>query len=368
MDYTVDIYNSLFRNYITYDRLFQMNTKAFYGKTNAVHANIFIDIRSFVNSLFKNSGIRYEYKDKQTPIASSLINLAIHLKHYYRTRHHTEIKIFLVWGANTISMLPKSSDYNAHNNMAFSVNNIMREILQNSLELLKTLCPYLPGVYYVDVGICETAMGIQSLIDYPDKSGIYRDVPNIIYSKDPYLSQLVATNSFTFMFYYTKHISNNGMSDASYIIEKKNLYEAFSVMNKYTTRTMYPTNMSNFRLVLSLSGMKCRHISGPMSYTNACKLIAKYEELIPYNADPMLMRIILDEVKLTPAERNAILDDRILGIDSEINVETNKVVFAVSRHEFVTMFDGCIDLYSPDDIKRINDKYFLNYPLDIMRL
>lgn len=371
MEYIVDIYNSLFKNYITYDRLFQMNTKAFYGKTEAVHANIFIDIRSFTNSLFKNSNIRYEYKDKQTPIASSLINLAIHLRHYYKSRHNTETKIYLVWGANLISMLPKHGDYNAHNNMAFMVNSNMRDILKNSLDLLKTLCPYLSGIYYVDVGSCETSLGIQTLIDFPDKSGIYKGVPNIIYSKDPYACQLVATNSYTFMFYCSKHSGKDGTTDNSFIIEKKNLYEAFSVINKYTTRAYYPTNVAMFNVVIALSGMKCRHVDGPMSYTNACKLIAKYEDIIPHGlrGDPLLTRITLSELDtLSDTERKAILNDSIIDNNEELDIGINKVVFVLNRPEVASIFDGCIDLYSPEDIKRINDKFFVNYPLDIMRL
>lgn len=369
--YAVDVCDYMYRYYITYDRLFALNKKAFYGKTDAVTANIFIDIRSFIDPLIKRNDIRFEYKDNQTPIASSILNLAIHLRNYYRTRHYTEVKIYLVWGANIVSGTGRYGAYNAVNNMAFAVNSEIKKVLMNGIELLKVLCPYLPQIYMIDCGVYETAAGIQALLDFPDKSGIYNGVPNIIYSRDPYMCQLVANNPYTFMFSCYKSADGD---DNSIIVEKENIYNCFRYMNKYSNKNISdPGNASYFNMAIALSGMKCRNIKGGITFNSACNLIARYQYEIPATPhDVAVLEFALTDKKLTSAEKRAVYSINQYGmgikeINEEININLTRHYFYNST-SFLFVFEGCVDLYSPEDIKRINERFFLNYPVDIMRL
>jgi len=369
--FSVDINSFLFKNYITYDRLYEMNIKAFYGKTDANTANIFIDMRSFTSSLFNRPDIVFSFEDSETPVASSLINLATHLRHFYRSRFMTEVNIYLVWGANLVSMSPASITYNSHHNATFASNINMRVIVHNAIKILSVICKYLPNIYFIDVGPYETALGIQMALNNPDKSHIYTGVPNIIYSKDPYCTQLVSDNSYTFMFYFSRSTGKNS-EDKSFLVEKSNIFDSYSIMNNYSLNRPTPTpdRMDLFKTAIAMSGMKCRHVDGLVSYNTACKMLATYKDIIPVGyIEPYANLTALWETKgFTPVQKRAITDmESLKKIYEELDVQISTMKFSYTN-DAINMFEGCINLYSPEDIKAINNKYFKNYPIDIMKL
>lgn len=373
----IDVNQFLYSNFITYDRLFAMNKKAFYGKSDATAVNIFVDIRSYTKSLFRTT-IKYSYKDHITPVASSLINLAIHLKQYYMSRHMVRAKVYLVWGRGEVPCSKiKIMGYNAHETMKYYSNAPMRELIEKNIESLKIVCPYLDGVYLVDCGKYESAYAIQSMINDPERSKIYKGVPNIIYSRDPLHFQLVACNSYTFIFAPRKtrgDMIDQSSTDASRLVEKANIYSEYRYANGYyaprDTRE-YDQRIDLFIPISVFAHMKYKHVDNLTNFTKAGDILYSYAKdfypcRVSYESfkDWIINDIESGKIKLQKRDYfNRYMDVVASAMDMRIGI-----LEYMNTPEFVESMTGIVDLYNPEDLKRINDKYFVNYPIDLMRM
>ena len=95
----MDLYDMLFQNYITYDRLYAMSSKALYGeRVERGEINLFLDLNSFTKRIWY-AFPPYEYKN-QNVLVASIINACGHYRQYFWTRHMCKTNIYLVWGWN----------------------------------------------------------------------------------------------------------------------------------------------------------------------------------------------------------------------------------------------------------------------------
>lgn len=371
--YVVDMNQFLYKNFISYESLYGLNMRAFYGKSNADSVNIFIDMNSLTKELFSRD-MQFSYKDNITPIASSFINLAIHLINYYRTRHRVKAQVYLVWGENRNVNTENAPSYNAHNLQSYDSNLIIKELLSKTFDMLDTICKYLPGIYFINGGDQEVAVVIHALLDDPNKAKLFNDVPTIVYTKDSYVFQLVANNSYCFVFRPKKIRTGTGINtDGSILVDKQNLYTSYRQANRYAqiADTINDPNVSYFSLVLALTGVKDRHIGGFMRFNGACKLANAifnhgYSANVPID---MLGGVIFD-ITSTKQFRGVFnisnMDSLAANYDIiDINANLNKLKY---KAIYPSLFNGIVDLYSPQDVQHINDKYFVNYPLDIIGL
>ena len=93
---TVDISDILYGSFIRYDRMYEMTKFAFYGKTDSNNVNIYIDAYSILKNLY-SKGPSLRIKDSYV-IASCLINLSIHIRAYFESRHGVNSKVYIVYG------------------------------------------------------------------------------------------------------------------------------------------------------------------------------------------------------------------------------------------------------------------------------
>lgn len=361
----VDLNQYLYTNYITYDRLYELTTHAFYKKTNADKANIFIDINSFVSPMFKNYP-EFIYRDASTPVVSSLINLAAHLRSFYWTRYKSYVKVYFVWGMNNpiYRTTRLMTGYNAHHIEAFNAKTQMQEVLFKNLELLKQLSPSLPDIYFIDGGNEEVAVAINCLLNYPQRSNIFMGVPNIIYSKDPYTFQVVADHPWTFVFRPKKRWDNNSIVDMSYIVEKKNLFECICIEQQNSLKKISPILQNKSWMIhaaIAMSGLKAREVKGFTHFTKASSILLSEPFDSPINVS-MIAHILLEAGKIDITQHNIMTNNEyILSADLGAGTFIHEV-------DFPKLFEGIVNLIAPEDIKEINNKYFVDYPLDIMTL
>lgn len=364
-----DINQFLYRNFITYDALYNLNKIAFYGKSNSDQVNIFIDMRSLSKGLF-NTNMEFGYKDQVTPIASSFINLAIHLREYYRSRHGVYARIWLVWATNEIAPFPACPvPYNPHSSMSYNSNEVMKDMIAKCNETLKTICPYLKDIYFVNGNRYDVSAVIQTMIVESELSHIYKGVPIIVYTKDPFACQLVANNPYTFLFVPKKTRTNEGVYDTSHLVTKKSLYYSYGFLSGYkpVNDPSYLTNL--FIPSMCLANVKCKDIKILGPFNKIAKSInvmmgSEMSNAGNVGVDFVADRLIDNAYSSTPLhdKAGAFVEAKDIGITLDIR---NTVITPEVRQK---MHEGIVDLYSPEDLKRINDKYFINYPIDLMRL
>lgn len=361
----VDLHKILFKNYITFDRLYAINLKTFHGikEYDTDTVNLFIDVRSFTNIIFANN-IEFSYIDNQTPIASSIINYAIYLRRFYLKYFSVYSHIYIIWASNELPcMNSKYTSYNAHNNMSFQ-SSIMKKILNMNLIHINNICPYLDGIYFINGGKNETGCIIQYILKSKEKNNTFNlfDSPNIIFTKDNLLYQLVANNKRTFIFYPSKKCGE----DISGSVMKKNIYKEYrmSCYYKYNFEDEDNPPFELFPICMRISNFKNRNINGLYPFNKVCKVIKtlydnKYisKNITEQNLNDIILSTTknMNNLNLYNFENSNALNiiDGINFIDPSITSELNK---------------GILDLNSPEDLKAVNTRYFMNYPLQILDL
>lgn len=354
----------LYGSYIQYTRLYEMTKYAFYGKTDANSVNIFIDVYSITKSLFSR-GLNITVDD-YCVISACIINLATHLRAYFETRHQVSSKIFIIYGgARPSHVLEKIPSYNAKNINMEESNSFMKSLLENDLGILKILCPYLYDIFCIVDYENEFSVISGCIIDLISSGG---DVsPNIIYSKDDYAYQLVASKSRTYLYRPKKRYTE----DMSWVVTKSTLYDAYRY-GELTLKKQVPCkfNIGLISLYQTISGMRSRSLCAFKDANSTIKIIENGISsgviFDGYNGDTILSRkdnifykLINNFNGYTPED----MLDRFECIDL-----LNQIRIYANSPKFLDIGRNMINLYAPDEVRAINDTYFQKYPLDLNRV
>ena len=87
----------LFGYYIKYTKLQELVGAAFANSAPSNSIDIYVDIFDMLKPIYGKD----IYADKQYVIVSAVINLAAHLRGYFRKYHHMYTRIFLVYADNS---------------------------------------------------------------------------------------------------------------------------------------------------------------------------------------------------------------------------------------------------------------------------
>lgn len=356
-----NIADILYGSYIRYDRLYEMTKYAFYGKTDSNNVNIYIDCYSIFKSLYTR-GSNIMIKDSYC-IASCMINLAIHLRAYFESRHNTMSKVYIIYGGSR----PRESFvnyafYNEKNILLEDSNYQMKSLIIDNLNVMKILCPYLHDIFCVVDEENEFSVIASSLINNNDNT------PNIIYSKDPLSYQLVAFKPYTFLYRPKKRMIQTQLQDTSWVVTKSSLYNAYRY-GELGIKKQFDTTLDvrMFSIFQAISGVKSRNLKSIKSANNTIKILESsinnnsfpngYLANSIFYLNPNPFSSIFSEMETT------IITNRFAAID--LLFQTMLYQGSVRSKEAIS---GIINLYNPQEIRNINDRYFLEYPLDLNRV
>lgn len=340
-------------NYIRYERLVDMVNKAFVG-SSANTVNVYIDLYSMLKPLYNNQGYNIEDYIKLT---SNIINICAHYREFFRTRYRVESKFFIVYSKNVPYINNQFCyEYNAKNNHAFNSNKLIDDMIANNIELLETLCPYLPDIHFIK-GDFESSVIMYDIIC---RNELIDNSPHIVLTKDIYAYQLVATRDNVIIFRPKK---SKGM-DISYFINKNNLLYSYLTERKVKINEKYTMLMPEMlTLIMALSSVTERNIKTMLNINTAINMlidaIKDYKIVNGYNSDMNAVWNALDHKKI-----------KIPQISFEGRVKAIDIAF---QHSIFINTPECKDinitnLYDPKTVQDINNRYFANNPLDLNRL
>ena len=361
-NYYPNVADIIYGSYIKYDRLFEMTKFAFYGKTDAQEINIYIDVYSILKGIFtKGTNIKI---DDSYVIASCIINLAIHLRAYFETRHRVSSKIFIIYGAarpvNAISIYPS---YNARNIQMEDSNSFLKRIIKDNLDVISILCPYLYDIFAVIDYDNEFSTIASALIDSSGETGFKS--PNVIYSKEPLAYQLVAFKPRTFLYRSKKR----AFEDCSWVVTKSTLYNAYRYAELELSKEIETTlDVKMFSIYQSIAGLKSRTIP---SIKNANSTIKVLEKAIKNNVFSMGYNVsAVTRTEESPFEKLALAGvdcNELIQRFSAIDLNYQTMLYKATPN-FIGASSGIINLYNPQEVRNINDKYFQTNPLDLNRV
>lgn len=359
----MDLYNLLLSNYISYDRLYAMSSKALYGeRIDKGEINLFIDLNSFTKRIWD---IQFEYKNDNV-ITASIINACAHYRNYFWTRHMCKTNIYLVWGWNFKTYFDYPN-YNIHFRECVRSKDqsfgIPTSLINSMKEQLKFICPYLPQIYFIDGDINEVSVMIYSLAT----TIVKQNIPNIIVSKDIYSYQLVSYLPSTFVYRPKKAYSNNQLIDSSWVVTKTNIYKAFRYHMGYVQTPDNP-NYYDLSLVLSLSGLTKRHVRGITTFNRSCKIINQVNQIsLPSNKlDIYSLNIMLsEEFKMNTVTQEGL---NIISIYNILDVAVSCRMMQNTTPISISIKESIIDKYDPNGIMDLANKEFDEYPLELGEL
>ena len=372
----VDLAAFLYSQFITYEKLTQIVNNAC-KDSNASMAHLYIDMHSLLRSVFVNIGnIRV---NDYSIITSCMINMAIHYKSFFRTRYQTDCKVFFIYSDNCPEYNKRwVANYNDKDWQLFHHSPVMMNIINQNLELMKILCPYINNVFFIPTEQ-ETGVAIQHLMNI-NKDNETQEYFNFIISKDTYNFQLVYNENTIILrpkrYYGETKIQSE--KDVSYYVSRDNVWRAILESRKIQYDYQILINPELVSLVFAISGISSRNIKATIGIKKTLeilqKLINEYAMPNSYSADfNNIILVYLNSSKARSKIPNDTLKNypeviEMIGNFKAIDIAYQYDLFVNMSTEFDTMRSYLVNLYDPESLKRINEDYFKNNPIDFMRL
>lgn len=351
-------YNLLFRNYPQYEVLRQELLKLFYRKALSTGGKVdcYVNVNAYIRSIYR----RKDYVFETFCLVASLINFAAHLREFFASRFSIYARIFLVYG----NQRPDSSvqyfpQYDAHNQM--ERDTFDPAVIDNEFVLLSEIIKYIPQVYFIKSEVADPAVVIREMIKVQSKQG-FKD-PRLIFSKDLYDYQLIATCPNTHLIRVSKTIQGDKTFTVSYF----DFYKKLTKVLHLKTPIGDGVSPELYSLYMTFAGCKDRNIQGLINYPRTNNLIkSKIDSGMMFNGynpslsvNPESFRIFFDTI----AEDNGDLMNaynRFCAMD--ILHQGNLYVLNPEYHN-LTM--NIVDLYDPEGMRRLNSDHFRKFPLDL---
>lgn len=348
-DFKVNIEQLLLGYYIKYPRMKELTLEAFGDNqySNSDSVDIYIDLYDMLSIYGVNI-----YADRKFTIVSSIINLVAHLREYYRTRHRTFVRIYLVYGDCT-SMSHKQFYRTFGDNKKSSMFNYEKTnaFIEDQLKLIQILCAYIYGVYYVR-RTCDFSIFAYSNIVTTNNI----NSPVILLTKSKYAYQVPAILNNVTIFRPKKRSGE----DESYYINNNNVLYKFcnKLNNQQALCKLKDIDSSLLSLLMTLTNLPSKKV---LSLINTSSGINKIHNLITngvmlnkYNSDiDYLYNNLNISNKIDPVNFkyrfNAI--DLVFQHRIYINTAESKDISHI------------IDLQDKQAIQDINNKYFIDNPL-----
>ena len=344
-------------NYPKYTTLHKAN-EIFKG-SKADSINIYIDGYNIIQSLFS---VNTRITDNLS-VVSGIINLCSHLRSYYRNFYNVESKIFIIMFNGQANICEKLiNGYNKSFQEAKANNRVMAKYIDANWHLLNELCKYLPDIFCVRT-IMEPMVKIYDIIQKETETCGRK--PQIVFSKDVTMLQLAAMHQDVVIFKLVK-------TNPEYIITitKQNAISAFANITRKaisdTTNAKLPLlNPELYSLVVTLTSLKNRNVQTLKTLNAAVSMLL---ELI--NDGKIQNKYCMDIEGLYdllyPKLQNSIIKSRFINRFRALDLIWLYNMY--TRCPEYSNMDYYVNLVDPDTVRDINNKYFINNPLDLERI
>ena len=346
------------RQFVRYNRLQRLVNNVFRG-SHATHINFFIDLYPILRNILSRSN-HTDFSDT-TSLTSSVINMCAFYRDFFRSIYGVDTDIYIIASYNVSEMNQK---------IVPGYNKLMMEKLQMksqlelvnlNLQLLELLCPYLPNIYFIKTDT-ESSVMMYHLIT----TGIAKSmIPNIILSNDLYPLQLIHLPDTVLL----KPRKMYGQDMSMMTFPKGHELFNSSYWNIYgLTREGLNENAANISihpingvLLEALTRFPERGLPNMISTTKANNLIY---EAIQDREIKLSMEGLFTACTGKIAQPPEILSARYHTLDVEYQYQLENCCAGYTNYLQLALRN----LWDPDAVQMINDKYFSSNPIDLQAL
>ena len=351
-DIKLDIEPMLYGYYIQYQKLLQLTSETFAQDPNYRNCdcvNIYIDLYDMLMPLYRTD----IYANKQFIVVSAIINLAAHMREYYYSRHGVNSKIYLIYADDT--SFNHKQFYNSFCNDKFKeTRNYPRinEVIESQLKLVKILCGYIYGVYYMRRSVDFSVVAFDEICKESNS------IPAIVLTKSKYAYQIPALCDNCVLLRPKKY----GGEDTSIAITNMNVIPAYcdKINSDNAIKKMTELSSALLSLLMTLTGVNCRGVTRLLNGTTVINKIhtavSNNAILNAYNTDTDYVYNNLDIMStIDPVSFRY----RFNAIDL---IFQHRLYINSAESKDITHL---VDLYDRSAVHHINNTYFQDNPLNL---
>jgi len=350
----LDVSQVLGAYYVRYDKLLEINSLLPSNLVNNTEVDVYIDLKNMLKKLYEAD----VFSNKRFSICAAIINLAAHIRGYYRSRHKTWARIFLVYGED--SSLNHRQFYNNFGDEQPDINNVKHtetdKFISSQLELVKILCAYINELYFVHKRCDFSSFTYDSICANKNRL-------SIIITKSKYAFQIPPFTENAVLIRPKKSfdMNTNTVMDTSYLVTRQNALCMCYMKNKTDLTGISPQLIS---LLWALNGLPEKHMHQLVNLNRAAKMISD-----AINQNQILNRYMT---------YNNMIYDSLLNLHTIIDRHSFRYRFYTLDLVYQSLiyqnqvehkdFTWKIDLRDPETVKNINNQYFIDNPLDLINL
>lgn len=356
-NYTVVGDHVLISHFVKYDRLAELINAEFHD-SGYNEINLFIDAYSMIKSVYKYDPSCFI---SQYSIASCIINACAHYRNFFWTRYRVTCKIWVVFSRMEESKREARAFYPNYSTIFDTdVNPAMDKIIEDNMEILRILCPYIPDVSFIYSGY-EPGLVFGRIASSEYSRDIKGNIiPSIIISKDIWNFQVVAEIPNVYMI---RPLKKNG-EDLSVLINNEDVLSYYTAIREVKAN---PYNISSNYLSFIIASTRFPE-RGMKSLHNITSIVKYLDKAICNNYISNTKRIY--DIPGLCKDLNSF--NKVNLKDFEIGLRMDAIGFnnCIFRYMTSPRIDdiNIINLHDPDSVKRINETYFSKVPLDLMSL
>lgn len=342
----------LYGYYIKYTKMKELVDQAFLNTPQSNCIDIYVDIFDMLKPIYSKE----IYTNKQYTIVSSVINLAAHLRHFFRKYYNMWTRIYLVYADDSTNnhkqFCPEFGDDSYKSTLNYSRNN---EFITSQLELVRILAAYIEDVYFVK----KYSMFPMFVCDNIMKNN---NIPAIILTKNTYAYQIPATLPNTAVFRPRKHVAE----DTSFAVYSNNVLYAYysNITGVKTLEYLRNINPEHLGLLMSLTGNNQFNLRSSVSSTVAIRIL--YEAIIGG-------KVLNAHASDTDYIYRAIPDISKYIDNQRFNCRYKACDIVYQRLLYTQMpesidYTWMVNFKDPNTVQDINNRYFVDNPLDLNSL
>ena len=259
---------SLYGRFIKYSRLQSLLAPIL--SQGVLEVTLYIDLAQMIMPLY-----RFDAISNPLGVLATMINLPIHYRNFFN-KIGIKSNIFLIYSTNdSVNNYRFIGSYD-HKHRLLKENNLaVGQDIERNIELLQTICPYLPGIY-LKKGTVEPTVITYDLIDKFVRKGL--DVPSFYITSTDYAFQLPAVLQNVWLVYKHSELSQDkeNTEDKSFIVGNHDALSSYILKSKNVDINNKPCRIPSQSWVspfMILAGLTCRSIKSLCSYKKTLEIL-----------------------------------------------------------------------------------------------
>ena len=278
----------LYSRFIKYENLHNMCHSTIFAQGYPREINVYIDLYQMTTSLYL-----YDNITNPMSLLATIINMPLHYRNYFK-KMNIKSNIFLIYSTNkSMNNIKYLEEYNTKYRKRIRDNLNVQNVMRDIINILQTICPYLPGIY-LKVGSVEPTVIVYDLASKFNTNGFNK--LSIFITSTDYAYQLASKMDSLYVFYkMNAELRENNIIreilDTSFVIHKYNALNMYISRNKnkdLNSSDEYKyLDQSWITPLFVLSGIEDRSVKSLMNYSKALEVLlylkTRYMNITPEN-------------------------------------------------------------------------------------